>query len=377
MIRINYITNLDVNKYSGGWSAMNHHVYQQLKQSDNHSINLIQDVNPPVSLLRKTISKLRRIAGLKGEFFYFSVDRLKKIKAEVELKQDQKSDLDFYHGATPWILVKQSRPYMLYLDACFATYIDVYHKREKFLTSHLENIHRTEARFLEKAAHVFFSSQWALNQAIAAYNLTGDNFSVAGLGGNIPIPAQLKGNYKNYFLFVGLDFLGKGGMLVAQAFNAISKKYPGFSLQLVGGKPPDEVLNNPSVRYLGYFNKSDQQQFLVLQKIFEEAYALVLPTNKDITPLVIAEAGYYGCPSIAVRNFGIPEMIENGKTGVLIESPPNIQSLITAMEMLCNNHTTYQKMRLNAFNYFSDTFTWQRTGTIINNTILNFLKKLP
>ena len=375
MKRINYITNLDVNKYSGGWSAMNHHVYEQLESSGNYSINLIQNVDPPVSLYRKLISKTKRFLGLKGEFYFYSISRLNKIKREVEMKLDNSADLDFYHGVTPWIMIEKVRPYALYLDASFSTYIEVYHEQGIFSVKHLRDIIHKEGIFLKKAAQVFFSSSWSLEQTKKIYDLTGENFSVAGLGGSIPIPDNCNTNYKKSFLFVGLDFAGKGGMLVAEAFNSISKKHKDFNLYFVGGKPPETVLKNPLVKYLGYFNKSDHHQFMALQKIFEEAYALVLPTNKDITPLVIVEAGYFGCPSIAVHNFGIPEMIKDGETGMLVASPPDSDSLAKAMEKICSDTFLYEKLRLQTHTHFCSNYTWERTGRKINRILQSYLTK--
>lgn len=373
MIRINYITGLDVNKYSGGWSAMNHHVYEQLKNSGNFSINLIQNIDPPVSIIRKSISKLKRVMDLQGEFFYYSSSRLCRIKKEVEMRLDKSADFDFYHGATPWIMMEKPRPYALYLDASFSTYLDVYHKREKFSSKQLQCIIDSEAKFLEKAANVFFSSSWSLERTKMTYGLNGNNFSVAGLGGNVPIPDNINLSYKKYFLFIGLDFIGKGGMLVAEAFNNLSKRYSDFNLYFVGGKPPDTVLQNPLIRYLGYFDKSNPDQFRSLQRIFAEAYALVLPTNRDITPLVIVESGYYGCPSIAVRNFGIPEMIKDRETGLLITSPPNSASLTEAMEKICNNESFYKGLREQSYTHFCNNYTWQQTGRKINDAILSYL----
>src|SRR6187402_305159 len=103
MIRINYITNLDVNKYSGGWSGMNHNIYQQL--SGQFHLHLLQKIDPPYFLSERIISKAFRIAGMKGVFPAFTRSRLKRVKAQVESAIDNSCQLNFYHGATPWLLV--------------------------------------------------------------------------------------------------------------------------------------------------------------------------------------------------------------------------------------------------------------------------------
>ena len=64
MTGINYITNLDVNEESGGWLGMNHHVYNQL--ASKFDVNLIQKIDPPYSVADRYLSKVLRVAGLRG-----------------------------------------------------------------------------------------------------------------------------------------------------------------------------------------------------------------------------------------------------------------------------------------------------------------------
>src|SRR5688572_21628359 len=207
MTVVNYITNLDINRYSGGWSGMNHHIHQQL--SRKFKINLIQNVDPPYLLNERIVSKAFRLAGLKSIFPAFSKSRLTMIKKQVEDKIGNKGIFNFYHGSTPWILVKNKLPYALYLDCCFNSYISVYHDKEEFSKSQLEELYKKEADFLSNAQYVFFSSRWALKDAEASYKLKGDNFLVAGLAGALNFETGIAEKSDPYFLFVGIDFLGK------------------------------------------------------------------------------------------------------------------------------------------------------------------------
>ena len=287
----------------------------------------------------------------------------------MEASRDHDAVLDFYHGATPWILVKKERPYAMYLDACFFTYISVYLNKDAFSTRHLKYLFDKEAAFIDHAAVVFFSSSWSLEQTKKAYGLTGKNFLVAGLGGNVPVPDAYNPEYDPYFLFAGLDFAGKGGHLVAEAFSGLQQKFPGFGLNFVGARPPESVLEIPGTRYLGYFDKKDPLQAEELARIFGRAFLLVLPTNKDMTPLVIVEAGYNSCPAVAVRNFGLPEMIKDGETGFLLDSPPDVVSIQRAMEKCCADQQFYLQLRQGVYNYMTRNFTWDRTGKIITDEL--------
>jgi glycosyltransferase involved in cell wall biosynthesis len=366
MIRINYITNLDVNNYSGGWSGMNYHVHDQL--SRQFDVHLVQNVNPPFFLSDRIISKAFRIAGLKGNFPAFTEQRLSRIKAEVESKLHHSAQLNFYHGATPWLHVENKIPYALYLDCSFSTYISVYHQQRHFDTKQLGRLFTKEAEFLKNACCVFFSSKWALNEAKNGYRLDGRNFFVAGLGGGMEIENTRSEYIEPYFLFIGMDFFGKGGDVAAEAFETVRKEFPQFSLKIAGQEPPEKY--KAIVQYEGRFNKSDKTQLCRLKKLFSDAFCFVLPTSKDMTPLVLVEASSVGCPVIATNSFGIPELVTHNETGLLIDaSMPLKEQLVKAMKEMITNKQLRERCITSSPSYIRDNFTWSRTGKIIAETL--------
>ena len=372
MVRINYITSLDVNNYSGGWSGMNHNVYQQLKR--RFDVELIQNINPPYFLKEKILSKVLRLVHLRGMFPAFSAGRLKKIKEQVESRLDTQAQFNFYHGSTPWATVTNTLPYAAYLDCCFASYISVYHDPKQFNSKQIDGLFKKEAEFLSNARSVFFSSRWALDDACAQYNLNGDNFVVAGLGGALEIDLPKQEISNPYFLFVGLDFMGKGGDKAVDAFNIVRKRYPHFTLKIVGEVPPEKFRSVPGVKYEGFFDKSDTDQFNKLISLFNNAFCFILPTSKDMTPLVLVEASSVGCPVIATNNFGIPEIVRNNETGILLApTHPLTDQLVVAMSELVENKSLREKFVKKSSDYMMNNFTWERTGEIICDKILESL----
>jgi glycosyltransferase involved in cell wall biosynthesis len=70
---------------------------------------------------------------------------------------------------------------------------------------------------------------------------------------------------------------------------------------------------------------------------------LVLPSMKEMAPMVISEAMAAGKPVIATAIDGIPYMIKEGETGFLVP-PGNSQKLAEKMELLFANRDLCQKM---------------------------------
>ena len=371
MVRINYITNIGRDEASGGWSGINAAVYENLKR--HFEVNYVGPINRGVDYPAKFVSKLRRLSGRPGSFHFFSERRLNAIAAEVWSRVDAGSDCDFFHGPTSWINSNPSRPYFVYTDTCFANYVDVYHDRTLFIEEDLRRICDAEARFLRRASRVFFGTQWALERAAEDYSLLTSNMRVVGAGGHVPIPAADRYRGGTNFLFVAHDFEQKGGLACVEAFETVRRSFPSAGLTILGARPPREVLGKAGVRYAGFLRKTVPSELKLLLDTFAEAFALVHPTSSDINPLTIIEAGYFGCPVIAPKSFGIPELVRDGETGLLIEPPVSAEAFAKGMLGLCLDSEKYLSMRHSARAHTTANLTWKAVGERIASEMLEAL----
>lgn len=351
---------------------MNYHIYRQLIKF--YTVNCIEGINPAYNSVEKIISKVKRTIGGKGVFSAFSNKRLTKISHLVTPQINNDAVLNFFHGSTPWLDIRQTKPYSFYTDCCFATYLTVYHNPADFSAKQVKQLYKKEEAFYKNARAVFFSSQWALNETKKKYNLNGDNFYRAGLGSGLEGSIKQKKNAHPFFLFIALDFYGKGGMQIVKAFNSIKNIFPEFSLIIVGERPPAEILNSPGIRYEGYLNKSVSNELNKIKELYADAYCLLLPSSKDMTPLVLIEAAAAGCPAIATNAFGIPEMVVHGETGILIPADFNDEHLREALITICCDINYRNMLGKNAADYSQKKFAWNKTGEIIYNTLTTQLR---
>jgi glycosyltransferase involved in cell wall biosynthesis len=67
--------------------------------------------------------------------------------------------------------------------------------------------------------------------------------------------------------------------------------------------------------------------------LYHNADMLVMPSRQEAFGLVLLEAGIYGLPAVATRVGGIPEVIIDRETGLLV-SPEDVNSLAHAMTLL-------------------------------------------
>lgn len=338
---INFISNLPARLRSGGFSALGAASLAALERS--HAAHFVGPVDPPAFPIEQAVSKIRRTAGLPGSYFFFSERRLKRIAAEVAGACRSEATLDYFHGFTPWIATRPSRPYVACSDCTFRDYVSNYHVREKFSARDLERIENTEREWLRKAARVLFTSHWAANLAAADYGLDPARMGVVGIFGELEMPAADSYSAGAQFAFLSTNFEAKGGRTVLEAFRRVRASHPEATLIVVGDHPPG--LAEAGVTACGFLRKEVPTEHSRYRDILAHARAIVHPTRSDSAPLIVIEAGYFGCPAISSRRFAIPELIDDRASGLLVDDPTNVAELAGAMAWMLDNEHAYRGMR--------------------------------
>lgn len=339
---INYVSNLPADLRSGGFSAMNAAAHEALRKG--HEVYYAGPINPPVETWRKGLSKLRRMAWLAGDFPIFSASRLAAIAAQVEARSRPDARADFFHGFTPWSGTRPSRPYIAWSDCTFRDYIGIYHCRGYFRTADLARIEAAEAAWMRGARRLGFTSAWAAKRAIGDYGLDPTRVAVVGIFGEIELPEADAYDGSRQFAFVSTNFAAKGGVVVLEAFRRVRTVHPDASLIVVGDAPAG-LEAEPRVSAAGFLRKEDPVQNARLRAILSASRAVVHPTRSDIAPLLAVEAGYFGCPVISARRFAIPEIVEDGVTGLLLDDPADAAAVAGAMTWMLEADAPYAAMR--------------------------------
>ncbi len=324
--------------------------------SNMELVEYIGPINPPSFLYQKVYSKLSRVAGFAGDFFFFSERRLDAIAKEFEFLSsrarssvaDTRENIYFFHGFTPWIKITPNRPYIAWSDCTFRDYIDVYHRRDLFRARDLARIELAEAMWLRRAAQVIFTSRWAMRRATQQYALEQSRVRCVGIFGEIEMPEVDAYSGAKEFAFVSTNFEAKGGRTVIQAFQEVRKTHPDASLTIVGDAPVRPI-QIPGVKFEGFLHKEIPSECEQLRNLLGRARALVHPTRSDICPLLLVEAGYFGCPAISSFKFAIPELVDNGRTGILLNEPNDVLAVATAMRWMLDHEDEYQRMRTNVW----------------------------
>lgn len=191
-----------------------------------------------------------------------------------------------------------------------------------------KTLRRRAARQLEQyrqSEAVFTMSRWLSEFLVRECGLPREKVHAVGGGINVDAagihPGQKEGRR---ILFVGRNFVRKGGPLVVQAFLILRKKYlPTAELYLAGAKEADirEALRERKINV----EETEWQTIHLLGDVGPERLAeyynlcdvFCMPSYFEAYGLVFAEALVYGLPCIGRDKFAMPEFIEDGCTGKL------------------------------------------------------------
>jgi glycosyltransferase involved in cell wall biosynthesis len=146
-----------------------------------------------------------------------------------------------------------------------------------------------------------------------------------------------------------LAFMGrlanyKGINELVKAFKILQNHHQNLKLLLIGA-PEDlnpletetdrEIISNPSIIAVGH--QSDVRKFLIASNLF------LFPSYREGFPQALLQASALGIPCVATNINGCNEMIEDGKTGLLIQ-PKSVEAIVEACEKLIQNSQASEKM---------------------------------
>ena len=123
-------------------------------------------------------------------------------------------------------------------------------------------------------------------------------------------------------LYVGRLAHEKGADLAIDAFALLKQELPAARLTVAGDGPLREELEWQATR-AGVRGSIDFLGWVVpgrVTQLISEHAVVIMPSRQDSLPLVALEAGAMARPVVAARVGGLPEIIVNEETGVLVDS---------------------------------------------------------
>lgn len=122
-------------------------------------------------------------------------------------------------------------------------------------------------------------------------------------------------------MFVGTLSIGKRPLYAVQLVETLRNKGIDIRLSLYGNGNEKEKLQN-------YINQKKLNNFILIKgnhpqeaikKGYQESHFVLLPSESEGWPKAIAEGMFWGCLPIATKVSCVPNMLDNGKRGLLLD----------------------------------------------------------
>jgi glycosyltransferase involved in cell wall biosynthesis len=214
-----------------------------------------------------------------------------------------------------------------------------------------------EALTCRDARYVFVPSEMVRDTMIGDYGCDPERVVRVGFGTAI-YESQLPPRTwdTQVALFVGIQFARKGGPTLLEAWTKVVRELPDAELWVVGPKSAAPAELPPGVRWLGYVPTRE-----ALADLYRRASVFVLPSIFDPYPNVLREAMGHGLPCVGSDSGGIPEIIVEGETGLVVpvgEPAPLAQALID----LLGNPAEAERMGRTAHTGVTSSQTWDHVA---------------
>jgi len=154
----------------------------------------------------------------------------------------------------------------------------------------------------------------------------------------------------------------KGFDLALAAFATIRDRFPGLHL-IIAGDGPERVRLEQQVVELGLNGVVEFKGWVAPESVpvlMNTATIVVMPSRwQEPFGLVALEAALMARPIVATRVGGLPEVVANERTGLLVE-PEDSQALARAITFLLEHLETAKQMGLTARDRAQKELNWQK-----------------
>ena len=163
----------------------------------------------------------------------------------------------------------------------------------------------------------------------------------------LELPQGALSNHENRMLFLGRFDDVKQPHIALEVFEELADAFPDWQLDLAGGDGSDAAYMQRLERKIGESRYADriQRHGHVNEPgaLLSHAGILLLPSRHEAFGRVLVEAMAYGVPIVAFRVGGVPEVVEDGVQGTLVQ-PEDIQAMAKACQQLMQDEALRTRM---------------------------------
>ena len=357
----------------GSWSGTTFFMARAFEAAGFH-LNYIGPLKDRYKLWNRIKGKIVRMRG----WDYSSVGPLKGYARQVERQlQGMPGRVILSCGKPQLAYLRTKLPVIFFDDASVPAMTRLYPGCTNFSPSNQLKLLAAERLSLEKCRYACYMSDWAADAALAAYGREFESkIKVIPIGANMEntpsaedvekaIQARERG--KCNLLFVGVEWVRKGGAIAVAVAGELQKRGVSVRLDIVGCVPPVPVPD--FVKVHGFVSKRTAEGCALMARLYRESHFFLLPTQAEAYGVVFVEALAHGLPGLGCRVGGVPTIIQDGVNGWLF--PPDAPASLYAdrIQSLLQSPEAYTDLCRSAFRVAQTRLSWKQFGKSVRELV--------
>lgn len=212
-----------------------------------------------------------------------------------------------------------------------------------------------------------FASQWAQASAVRDYQAPMDRTAVVPMGAHItqadlddprherkaPTRANLR------LCVIAADPVRKRTDFAVRVVEQLNTQGWRAQLELVG-PATRRAQASSSCNVLGALKLSSQRDRARLASALSRSHLLLLPSEAEAFGIAVCEAAHFGVPAIVSDAGGLPEVVQDGLTGLMLPDPPDVSAYANAIIQLVSDADRFDRMCEAAQQRAASQLNWDR-----------------
>ena len=268
----------------------------------------------------------------------------------VEQRRDH-IDVILQHGAIFWSgLPEGGPPVVIYTDFTYQLAAREDSWRNPFTRREAQRWDELERQCYHRAAMTLTRSEYTRQSVINDYGVPPERVAVVGGGVNfVNLPAPMPLADVPCVLFIGKEFERKGGEQLLAAFRQVRERVPNAELWLVTA---NQEIRGPGIRCIAPTHDRE-----AIASLYRQASVFAMPSRCETWGDVFLEAMAYGLPCVGTTNDAMPEIIQHGETGYVVNTD-DVSALAGYLEQLLSDSWLRSQMGSKGRERVSAAFTW-------------------